>query len=44
MYTHTHNGKVWAKSNAIFYNDFAKVFWTKIALASVFIIIVSEKY
>ena len=26
MYTYTQNGKVWAKSNVIFYNDFAEVF------------------
>ena len=32
IYTHTQNGKVWAKSNAIFYNDFAKVFFADFGL------------
>ena len=32
MYTYTQNGKVWAKSNAIFYNDFADVFFADFGL------------
>ena len=32
MYTYTQNGKVWAKSNVIFYNDFAEVFFADFGL------------
>ena len=32
MCTYTQNGKVWAKSNVIFYNDFAEVFFADIGL------------
>ena len=32
MYTYGQNGKVWAKSNVIFYNDFAEVFFADFGL------------
>ena len=32
MYTYTQNGKVWAKSNVIFYNDFAEDFFADFGL------------